>query len=90
MSSTSAEGSAPITTKELVKQFQEMRALLKGVKEENEQLKAQLAAEKSPSPTTSEEKDADLRALIKALTVQSEKKAKIPEPHEWDGAKKKL
>ena len=63
----SSTAETPITTAELVKQFKTLQDDLLTVKEENEQLKAQLAAEKSPSPTTSEEKDADLQALIKAL-----------------------
>ena len=87
---SSVSDNTPLTMKELVEQFKALQADLLAVKDENEQLRAQLTAEKSPSPTTSEEKDVDLQALIKALTVQSEKKAKVPKPHEWDRSNKKI
>ena len=79
MSSTSK---VPISMKELVEQFKQIHIEIIAVKNKNDELHAQLNTSKLPSPTISKENNANLQALIKALTVQSEEKAKVPDPHE--------
>ena len=81
------------TMGEMIRQFNNELARILAevimVQEENKELCKQLKAEKSPSPTTSKEKDHDLKELIKTLTAK-ERKAKIPEPYKWDRNKKQL
>ena len=59
---------------------------LTAIKEENQELRAQLAAEPSASGSATTE---SLAATITRL-LTSEKKAKVPKPHDYDGDRQKL
>ena len=67
--------------RDLIEQFNQMCAKVAAVWDQNQELCEQLKAKKSLSLTISEEKDQDIKSLIKVLFTK-DKKAKIPKPHE--------
>ena len=77
----------------MIRQFNEeltrIQAEVIMVQEEKKELRKQLKAEKLPSPTSSKEKDHNLKELIKTLAAKN-RKAKIPEPHKLDRNNKQL
>ena len=80
MSSQSSNPLPLIMMRDLIKQFNQMHAKVAAIWDKNQELCEQPKAEKSPSPTTSEEKDQDIKSPIKVLSTK-EKKGNIPKPH---------
>ena len=72
--------------KQMDKKITKMESEMIALREENEELRSQLAGPSASGPASNNE---SLAATITRLLV-SEKKAKVPKPHDYDGDRQKL